>query len=167
MLQGDLPSGVTLEFPGRAQKKKGTNPMSLSNRYLLMVLTWQSFWLSAVEFRDWNKTGRSSPQGLPEGQLHREKEKSSDLHFIVEMGGAQSIDKVQTQNELRTLLLSNIKFWCKSDSEALKKAKFLRKKLCRSQRDLASLMTSLKNKAFVYGNGLNQILGDDILTKVK
>lgn len=53
---------------------------------------------------------KNSPQGLPEGQLHRAKEKSSDLHFIVEMGAAQSIDKVQTQNELKTLLLRNIKF---------------------------------------------------------
>lgn len=83
------------------------------------------------------------------------------------MGGAQAIDKVQTQNELKTLLLRNIKFRCRSDSEALKKAKCLRKKsVCRSQRDMMSLMTSLENKTFVYGNSLNQILGDDIFTKV-
>lgn len=31
---------------------------------------------------------------------------------------------------------------------------------------MMSLMTSLINNAFVYGNGLNQTLGDSILTKV-
>lgn len=31
---------------------------------------------------------------------------------------------------------------------------------------MMSLMMSLRNNAFVYGNGLNQTLGDDILTKV-
>lgn len=31
---------------------------------------------------------------------------------------------------------------------------------------MMSLTMSLEKKVFVYGNGLNQILGDDILTKV-
>lgn len=31
---------------------------------------------------------------------------------------------------------------------------------------MMSLMTSFRNNAFVYGNGLNQTLGDSILTKV-
>lgn len=46
------------------------------------------------------------------------------------MGGVQSIYEAQMQNEKKTLLLGNYaKFSYKGDSEALNKAKYLRKKL--------------------------------------
>lgn len=83
------------------------------------------FLAQSLKLKDCSKPGRSSPEGLPGGQLRREKEESRAPHFLVGTGGAQSKDKAQTQNEpeAKPLLLSNDEY--NGDSEALNKAKYL------------------------------------------